>query len=120
MIRAMADARYIDFTPVGDRVRLRSQVRFRPPKQSAAVMAVLRAGGHAQVLWERDDDYVISWPSEHDGMGVVEVVQVETLSAALNEAHRTHVHGFVFVLGGEIVDRNELEATPDRSLWLRE
>jgi hypothetical protein len=103
------------------RVKLRSQVRFKMAPESAELAKRYRHSGHAQVLWDHNDDYVVSWPSKREGMYVVEIVNTGAPSeiVGLTVAHRLSVNGFAFVLGtshasAEIAAQSDLEDSPPR------
>jgi hypothetical protein len=109
-----------------DRVKLRSQVRFRMAPESAGIAREYLTSGQAQVLWDHDEDFVISWPSNHESMFVVEIVNVGATSkfAGLEAAHKASVNGFAFVFEAshglaEIVAQSDLEDSPPRDLWVR-
>lgn len=113
------------FTPLPDgRVAVRSQVRYRRLPESAQVIAAMRSSGEAQVLWDRDDDYVISWPSSLDGRGIVEISHMGLVSQELIESHKASVSGFAAVFEtshgpAEIVNQSDLEQAPERAKWVR-
>jgi hypothetical protein len=89
-----------EYTLLDDgRVRMRSQVRFKYHPESAQVVSALRAANQGQILWRWADDYIVSWPSKDDGIGIVEIVNIGPRSVALDAAHKMSVVGFVTVLG---------------------